>query len=66
MIMKIFGIIMILLLEAFTIKETISLYKQNILDDPEFEGFVPIAGVVGTIIIIVVASVLAILSLIFC
>ena len=66
MIMKIFGIIMILLLEAFTIKETISLYKQNILDDPEFEGFVPFAGMIGTITIIVVASVLAILSLIFC
>lgn len=66
MIIKIFWIIVVLLLEAFVIKKSISLYKQNILDDPEFDGFVPFAGIIGTVTIVVIASVLAILSLIFC
>jgi hypothetical protein len=64
--MKIFGIIMVLLLEAFVIKGVINLYRQDILDDPEYDGFVPVVGVIGTITITVIASVLAILSLIFC
>lgn len=64
--MKIFGTIIILLLETFVIKGIFNLYKQNILDDPEYNGFVPIVGVVGTTIIVIVASALAILSISYC